>query len=99
MGGMRSEEKRFVRDPGVVARKIEDEVILVPIRQKATDVDSIYTLNEVAARVWDLLDGERRVADVRDAIVAEFEVSPEQAQADLLELLQQLEGVGAVKEA
>ena len=90
-------EKRFARDPSIVSRKIADEFILVPIRQKAGDVESIYTLNDVAARIWELVDGEKRVKEIRDMIVEEFEVSREEAEADLLEFLQQLEQVAAVR--
>jgi len=92
-------ERRFAKDPSIVARKIADEFILVPIRRKAGDLESIYTLNEVAARIWELVDGQKRVHDIRDVIVEEFEVGPEQAEADLVELLQQLEQVGAVRVA
>ena len=91
-------EQCFVKDDSIVARKIGEEFILVPIRQRAGEVESIYTLNEVAARVWELIDGQRRVGEIRDVIVAEFEVSPEEAEADVVEFLGQLEHVGAVRE-
>ena len=92
-------EQCFVKDDSIVARKIGEEFILVPIRQRAGEVESIYTLNEVAARVWELIDGQRRASDLRDTIVAEFEVGPEEAEADVLEFLGQLQQVGAVNEA
>ena len=92
-------EKCFAKDPSVVPRKIRNAFILVPIRQKASDVESIYTLNESAARAWELIDGKRQVREIRDAIVEEFEVSREEVETDLVELLQQMESVGAIKEA
>jgi hypothetical protein len=92
-------EKCFVKDDTIVERKIGDEFILVPIRQRAGEVESIYTLNEVAARVWELIDGQRRAGEIRDVVVAEFEVSPEEAEADVVEFLGQLEHVRAVREA
>ena len=90
-------ERRFVKDSSIVSRRISGEHILVPIRQKAGDLESIFTLNEVASRIWDLLDGEKRVEEIRNAIVEEFDVSPKEAEEDLLEFLQQLEEVGAVR--
>jgi len=87
----------FVKDSSIVSRKIMDEFILVPLHQQASDVESIYTMNEVAGRIWELIDGKRRVQDIRDVIAAEFEVSPEEAEADLMEFLQQLEKIGAVR--
>jgi hypothetical protein len=92
-------DRRFAQAPSIVSRQIAGESILVPIRQTAGEVESIYTLNEVAARAWELLDGQRRLSEIRDLIVAEFEVGAEEAGADLVEFLQQLERVGAVREA
>jgi len=90
-------QKRYRPDPAIVSREIAGETILVPIRQSASDLESIYTLDEVGGRIWELLDGQRTVAEVRDAIVAEYDVSPQEAEADLLELLEQLEAIGVLQ--
>lgn len=91
-------EKRLIKEPNMVFRKIADEVILVPIRQNVGDLENIYTLNEVGARVWELLDGQRKVKEVKEILVDEFEVSPQEAEKDLMEYLQQLEKIEAVTE-
>ncbi len=90
--------KRFAKTESIVSRRIGDEFIMVPIRRKAGEVESVYTLNEVAARIWELTDGSRSVEQVRDAIVDEFEVTPEEAQDDLVELFLQLTEIGALQE-
>ena len=83
----------------IVSREIAGEVILVPIRDNVGDLNSIYTLNETAATIWALLDGEHTLAQVRDTVVAEFETTAIEAEGDLLELIAQLEHVGAVQQA
>lgn len=90
-------DKCYTRDASVVFRKIGEELILVPIKQKAGEVESIYTMNEVAARIWELIDGIKTLGVIRNTIVDEFEVSPAEAEADLIQFLQQLEDIGAVK--
>ncbi|MCK4244333.1 MAG: PqqD family protein [Candidatus Omnitrophica bacterium] len=90
-------EKIYQKDPNIVSRRIADEVILVPIRQNVGDLESIYTLNEVAARTWELLDGKRNVKEVRDIIVEEFEVTLQQTEKDIKELLKRLEKIKAIK--
>jgi hypothetical protein len=90
-------KRRFAKDPSIVSRNVAGEQILVPIRQKAGEIDSIYTLNEVASRIWELLDGEKQVEEIKNAIVEEFEVSAKEAEEDLLKFLQQLEEAGAVR--
>lgn len=91
--------KSFVKDPNIVSRRIAGEVILVPIRKNVGDLESIYTLNEVAARVWELIDGKREVKEIKDKIVEEFAVTPEEAEKDLIELLEKLEKIEGIKES
>ena len=52
----------YQQDPSIVSREIAGEVILVPIRNNVGDLESIYTLNETAARIWALLDGDHTLA-------------------------------------
>ena len=89
-------EAHYSRDPSIVSREIAGETILVPIRQNVGELESIYKLNETAARVWAPLDGRRSVREVREAMVDEFAVSAEEAEQDVIELLAQLGSVGAV---
>ena len=91
-------EKVYKKSDSVVSRKIGDEFILVPIRQDVGDLESIYTLNETAARIWELIDGKTQISEIKEKIVEEFEVEPEQAEQDLKEHLQQLEGIKAIIE-
>lgn len=91
-------EKCYQKDPNIVSRKIADEFVLVPIRQNVGDLESIYTLNEVAARIWELIDGKRTGKEIREIIVKEFKVTPEKAEKDLIELLQKLEKIEGIKE-
>jgi len=87
----------YQKDPSIVSRKIADEVILVPIRQHVGDLESIFTLNETAATAWVLIDGQHSLAEISEQIVSEYEVSLEQAQSDVLELVQELVQIGAIR--
>ncbi len=89
-------EKYFDKSPNIVSRKIADEVILVPIRQNVGDLESIYTLNEVGAFIWELTEGKRKVKDIKEMIVEEFDVSPQVAEKDLMEFIQQLEEINGI---
>jgi len=88
----------YEKDPSMVSRRIADEVVLVPVSRKVGEIDGLYALNEVAARIWDLIDGERSLTQLRDALVEEFEVREAQAQEDLIELVAQLKEIGAIQE-
>ena len=81
----------------VASRKIVDEVILVPLRDSVAEMENLYSLNEVAARVYELVDGRRAVRDICSVIVEEFDVSPEQAEADVSQFVEQLESIHAIE--
>ena len=86
-------EKCFDKDPNIVSRKIADEVILVPVRQNVGDLENIYTLNEIGAFIWELIDGERKVKEIKEIIIEEFNVSSQEAESDLIELLREMENM------
>jgi hypothetical protein len=56
-----------------------------------------YGLNEVGARIWNLIQQPKTVSEIRDAIVAEYEIEPEVCDRDLKALLQQLEASGLIE--
>lgn len=89
-------EMRYRKDPSIVSREIAGEVILVPIRQNVGDLESIFTLNESAARAWALVDGQHTLDEICIQIVAEYEVSQAEAQKDMVELFDQLLEIGAL---
>ena len=86
----------YRQDDSFVSRRIEEEVILVPIRQNVADLESIYTLSEVGAYVWEQIDGRRTTAEILALTVGQFEVSEEEAQKDLKEFIEQLSAIGAI---
>ena len=94
---MQIQNRRYQKDPNIVSRKIAKEVILVPIRNRIGDLENIYTLNEVAARIWELIDGKKNVSQIIDTIIDEFDVSAEEAEQDLSEFIQKLEKIEGIR--
>jgi hypothetical protein len=56
-----------------------------------------YGMNSVGSRVWTLLKQPRKVAEVRDALVAEYEVDPERCGGDVLQLLEKMRDEGLIE--
>lgn len=86
----------FRRTPDVVCRGVGAESILVPIRNNVGNLDFVYTLSPVAARIWSLLDGTKTAEEIAGVICAEYDVDRETAMADLATLIQDLAGVSLV---
>ena len=74
-------------------RLVGDEAVVV--RQTTAEIAG---LNEVAARLFDLLDGELTVTEIVESVLEEYEVERDRLQGDALELLDRLEEMGLVAE-
>jgi hypothetical protein len=55
-----------------------------------------YGLNPVGARVWNLLQQQRTVGELRDALVDEYDVDAGRCERDLLELLEKMRSEGLI---
>lgn len=89
-------DRIYRKSDSMVFRKIGEKCILVPIRRGVGDLDSIYTLNETAASIWELIDGKARVLDIRNQLLSDYDVTASEAEEDLLEHLDQLEAIKAI---
>jgi hypothetical protein len=87
----------FVRSDRIVGRRIAGEYVLVPLVGRGTDADFIYTLNRVAASMWEALDGKASGEDVVRQVVARYEVEESKAAGDYLDLMETLESIEAVR--
>jgi pyrroloquinoline quinone biosynthesis protein D len=62
---------------GVVGSRVGGEAVIVLPEQARVKV-----LNEVGARIWELADGSRSVAEIADQITREYQVDESEAHAD-----------------
>ena len=89
-------ERVYQKNQNFVFRQIDDETLLVPIKDSVGDMGAIYNLNTVAAFVWQHLDGEKTLQDIKLMVANEFEVSDPIAEQDLTEFVAQLEEIDAI---
>ncbi len=80
----------YRRVESVVTREIAGETILVPIVGELAHLQEIFALDEVAAFIWQRLDGRQTLAEILLGVIEEFEVTRTQAEEDLQEFLNQL---------
>jgi len=90
-------EDVYSKSSSLVHRAVADEAILVPIRRDVADLDSIYALEGVGPRIWELVDGRRTVGDIVSSIVAEYDVDPAIAEADVLEFVLEIQSLGGLE--
>ena len=69
---------RSERNQDVVSRKIEGEVIIVPIRSGVGDLNSLCTLNPVGSVLWDFMNESHTIPEIVQRVCDEFEVTAKQ---------------------
>ena len=73
------------RNPAMVFTELDDSLVMMNPER-----GSYHELDPIAARIWALLESDRSVADLRDALLLEYDdVAPEQCERDLLAFLDQ----------
>ena len=86
----------FRKNENFVFRQIDDETILVPIKDNLGDMGSIYNLNEVGAFVWEQLDGQKTLSDINEMLTDEFDIPEGESKEDLIEFINQLKEIDAI---
>jgi len=76
--------------PSIVTRKTGNEYVLVPVANNIADMNSVYTLNETGAFLWELIDGKRCVNDLIEALVEEYETDNKTASEDVFSFISEM---------
>lgn len=80
-----------------VLRQVADTWVVLPLAERTVDFTGILTLNESGVMLWKCLEqGSDRSALV-DLLLSEYEVSPQQASADVDEFLAKLKQAGCME--
>ena len=66
------------KTPDLIWRSLDDGTVIINPEQ-----GDVKVLNDVGARVWELVDGERSVSQIAQEITLDYEVSFEDANKDL----------------
>ena len=74
--------------PSVVTRKTGNEYVLVPITNNIADMNSVYTLNETGAYIWENINGKRSVEEIISAVTTEYEIDNETASKDVFSFIE-----------
>ena len=91
MPGPYSLDAAVAAAPEQLSTTLGDDVVILGLRDTV-----YYGLSGAGTRIWQLLQARRSVGHIVTSIVAEYDVTQEQAAADLQALLSELEARGLV---
>ncbi len=78
-------------NPNATHQTVGEEAVLINLNTGA-----YYSLNDTGTMFWELLDGERSIAECAALIAQEYEVEPAVVEADLLELATEFKAEGLI---
>lgn len=79
------------RRSGLIEAELDGELLGLHVDQGVC-----YGFNVTATRIWALIEEPKRLSELRDALLAEFEVDRETCESQLRELLAGLEADGLI---
>jgi len=82
---------RFSISDEVLSQEVNGETVLLDL-----EGESYFGLNEVGTRIWQLLQSKPTVAETLNTLSDEYDVSREQLESDVGELLAKLADAGLI---
>lgn len=80
----------------VTHRKIGAESVLIPIASEAGNLNSFFQMNPTATVVWEAAVAGKSDEEIIGELCDTFDVSSEEAQQDVAELLETFVDLGAL---
>jgi len=81
----------------LVLRQVADTWTVLPLGKDIINFDGMLTLNETGAMLWQLLEKGAEKADLVAALTAEYDVTAEQAAADIDAYIEKLNSAGCLE--
>jgi hypothetical protein len=80
------------RKAGLIEAEVDGEMVALHV-----DNGTCYGFNGTATRIWAMIEQPKTLSALRDALVGEYDVDPQVCEAELLDLLKELEADGLVE--
>jgi hypothetical protein len=87
----------FAKENDLVSRDVAGEKIIVPIKGHVGDLEGVYTLNDLGATIWQLINGQTTARELAEAVKNEYDVGAEEAEKDVVDFLRSLEDAGLIR--
>ena len=82
---------------GFILREVAGSYIVVAVGDRAKDFNGIINLNETGAFLWERLSKGADENQLKDALLAEYDVDENTAAADIKNFVSKLEEAGLLK--
>ena len=83
---------------GFVRRTVGESYMVMPVGTRTREIPGVIALSESGALLWELLESDCDEEGLVDALLAEYDVEPDKARADVKAFLADLSEKGILEE-
>jgi hypothetical protein len=76
---------KYKRKAGTISSKVQEEIVMVNV-----NLGNYYSLNEVASRIWELLETEKSIDEICTFLQEEYEIDLENCREDVSQFIEHL---------
>ena len=81
----------------LVLRQIAGQWVILPLADNRAGFAEMLRLNASGVMLWHVLEKDCRREALVDALISEYQISPELAQTDVDRFLEKLAGIGCIE--
>ena len=81
-----------------IVRQVMDNIVAIPVGQTALQLNGMILLNDVSKTIWDCLERGASFESTVKAVTDAFNVSADEAQADISEFCDKLRKLQLLEE-
>ena len=73
------------KHPEICSREFDGETVMMN-----ASLDKYFGLDEIATRIWQILEKKQSLTEIRDFLIQEYDVTPEQCLQDIKPFIEEL---------
>ena len=81
-----------------IVRQIMDNIVAIPVGETALQLNGMILLNDVSQIIWNCLEQGTNLESIVKAVTDAFEVSADEARADIVEFCDRLRKLQLLEE-
>lgn len=90
--GPQDHKTLYTRNSKTISGRLHDEMVMMDL-----DQGKYFSLNQVATRIWDLLESPSGIDQLCEVLSVEYDVDPDQCRRETEEVLGEMVRLGLVQ--
>jgi hypothetical protein len=81
----------YLKKSQFATRRVGEELILVPLKANVSDMNELFTFNELGCFIWEQITDTNTEINILQSVIREFDIDETTAKKDVAEFLLRLQ--------